>query len=516
MSYRKRLLSVFVLIIFLSGTLLFLFSSSYAARPEGVIDTNTVLFEQVNKLQKAAEDYISESSVTTGVTELCFQYLRRNRYNDTQWNTLLGSIDGDFVDFVNNHNYNISIADDSMIVDLTTHKKVDFIHMIAVLNCYYKYGNNANMGGVTVSTDYSGWAGDLLTFLSEIYAYRTTNTVTDTELLQKYAITLLGTNSDSSFGSADMYADLDALNIYKDSTNSLSNLTNALKNYYDTKSTNYHYGNRVASARNAIGTTEDAIKTKADSLLRNSMVQGMLIPETAGRFEDIDYQVVEQAFANYMMEKAYIIIEENVAQGVVGEADYEIEMIESNLNAPVISMTEDICDVEIYDDIIYIIAKEAGSTNITISSENKSTSVQIAYTSRNVAPVITKDLEEEYKFPSGVDSSITIDARGTNNNYIWYLGDTKDGEFKKIGETRVGKLDFKPNMEMNGKYIKVDIQNKGNSTVTSKVAMLHIGNASIGDVVETGDLKLMLGAFFIILAFILNVAYYTIRASHIN
>ena len=69
---------------------------------------------------------------------------------------------------------------------------------------------------------------------------------------------------------------------------------------------------------------------------------------------------------------------------------------------------------------------------------------------------------------------------------------------------------------MDGKYIKVSIMNKGNTAVTSKVAKLNVGNASIGDVVETGDLKLMIGILFIFMAFILNVAFYSIRASKIT
>lgn len=513
MSNKKRFIIVVVLILFLSGTLLFLFNSSYAANVVEDIDYNSYIFDEIEELQDAATAYINQSGSTSTVTELCFQYLRRNRYNDTQWNALLGAIDGDFVDYVNN-NYEIDIDDDDVIDDLTTHQNVDLIHLMAVLNVYYKYGDTASYGALTVSTDYSGWAGDLLTFLSEMYTYRSTHDLIG-DSYQDYASMMLGTNTDSSFNMDDMYADLDALNLYKDSTNSLNNLANALRSYYDIKDTTYNYSNRIASSRYSIGGTEVIIKAKADELLKNNMVQAMLIPATAGQFSETDYTVVEQAFADYIMGKSLIYLETDTVNCVVGNIA-EIEMVDRNLEIPKISMTEDICDVEVYNDVVYINPLEAGSTVITIKSNNEQASVTINATVTNVAPSITKDLDDEYKLANGVDSSITITATGTNNVYTWYIGSSKDGDFEKLGETRVGKYQFKPTMEMDGKYIKVSIMNKGNTAVTSKVAKLNVGNASIGDIVETGDLKLMIGILFIMIAFIINIAFYTVRASHVT
>ena len=510
---KKRFFAVTFLIVFLTGTLLYLFSTSYAVAVEDSIDFNEFLFSEIEELQDAANEYITETGSTASVNELCFQYLRRNRYNDLKWNTLLGAIDGDFVDYVD-ENYDLYLTDDDVIDDPTTHKEVDFVHLMVVLNVYYKYGDTASMSGVSVSSDYSGWAGDLLTFLSDMYTYRSTHDVTD-ELYLNYATMMLGTSTDSSFNSADMYADLDALNIYKDGTNSLTNLAVALRSYYDLRDTSYNYGNRVASARNSIGATEAIIKANANTLLRNTVVQGLLIPATAGQFTELDYNTVEQAFADYMMGKAFIYLEREDINVVVGD-DAEIEMIEANLDSPKISMTEDICDVEVYNDSVFINPKEAGTTVVTIKSENETATANINVTVTNVAPSITKDLEDEYKLANGVESSITIGAGGTNNNYTWYIGNSKDGEFDKLGETKIGKYTFKPNMEMDGKYIKVSITNKGNTAVTSKVAKLNVGNASIGDIVETGDLKLMIGILFIFMAFILNIAFYSIRASKIT
>lgn len=514
MGNKKRFIAVVVLILFLSGTLLFLFNSSYAANVVEDIDYNSYIFEEIEELQDAATAYINQTSSTSSVTELCFQYLRRNRYNDTQWNTLLGAIDGDFVDYVDD-NYTIDIEDDDVIDDLTSHQDVDLIHLMAVLNVYYKYGETASYGALNVSTDYSGWAGDLLTFLSEIHTYRVNNSVTDNDLLQEYTSMMLGTNTDSSFNMEDMYADLDALNIYKDSTNSLNNLANALRSYYDIKDTTYNYSNRIASARYSIGGTETIVKAKADELLKNAMVQSMLIPATAGSFTDIDYTVVEQAFADYIMGKSLIYIESDSVNCKVGDIA-EVEMVDRNLEVPIITMTEDICDVEVYNNVVYIKPLEAGSTVITIKSNNEQASVTINATVTNVAPSISKDLDDEYKLANGVNTSITIGATGTNNVYTWYIGNSKDGEFNKVAETKVGKYEFKPTMELDGKYIKVSIMNKGNTAVTSKVAKLNVGNASIGDIVETGDLKLMLGILFIMIAFIMNIAFYTIRASHVT
>ena len=76
---------------------------------------------------------------------------------------------------------------------------------------------------------------------------------------------------------------------------------------------------------------------------------------------------------------------------------------------------------------------------------------------------------------------------GTNNVYTWYIGDTKDGTFTKIGETNSPSFKLNPTADMNNKYIKCEVGNTGNSSVTTKVALLKVTDVTNGGNVNAGD-----------------------------
>lgn len=504
---KKVVIVFFILLLVLSFSIYKIFGNSYAVSD----NENEKLFSEVAKLERYAKEYISLNGSSLTSTELTFQYLRRNRYNDTKWNTLLGVIDNEFVTYVDSKG-GIDIESHDSIIESKTFKNIDFIHLIAVLNCYYKYGDTVKLMGIyDVSSDYSGWAGDLLTYLEEITNYRINNSITEKNTLLDYSNSLLGTKRDSSFSSEDIYADLDAINLYKSNDLDLSNLSEALTKYYYTEESNFNYLNRVASSRNYIGTDAASIKTKALTMLKNSVVQNFLVNGLAAKVTDLDYEVVADSFVNYMLEKPYLEISSQRGTAVVGDPDIRVELIESNLGVPQIILSKDICDVDIINDIMYIKPILAGTTIITIKSANSLAEVTYELTSSNVAPSITKDLDEEYNFSSGVESNISFITGGTNNTYKWYLGNTKDGDFKEIGTTSTSSFNLKPKVEMNGKYLKCVISNEGNTSVTSRVALLNVKNISLGEIVNTGDITLEVAIAIIILVVSLNIGVYVIR-----
>ena len=470
-------------------------------------DDNSKIIGEVSLLEDYAKEYISLNNVTTSSSELVFQYIRRNRYNDSYWNTLLGTIDSDFVDFVSSKD-GIDINDQSTIIDLDTYKDVDFVHLMAVLNCYYKYGDNVS---ALISSDYAGYGGDLLTFLEEMTNYRINNSITDRDTLVNYAISLIGTNRNSTFDSSDMYADLDAINIYKSSDIDLENISEALEKYYILASSNYNYKNRVSSARAYIGESETALKEKAYSLMQNTMVQSMLVPSLSSKVTALDYEVVSESFANYMLEKPYLVASSTSGSMTVGDRTITVQLYESNLGLPKITLSHEICEVEIVDDVMYITATNAGNTVITVSSSNGLASINYSLTSTNVAPSIITNLSKEYDFFSEMDSSISIEALGTNNTYTWYISDSIDGEFTKLGVTVTPKYTFKPTMDYDKKYIKCVISNEGNDSVVSNIALLRIKNVSLGDIVNTGDITLMLAFSITFLVISANFLMYVLR-----
>ena len=507
MNRKQFILLLCLVLVVFSGLAIFLFRNSFAIDD----NENEILLGEVTKLERYAIDYANNTDTTLTSTELCLQYLRRNRYNDSKWIALLGNIDEDFVEYVDSKG-GVDISDDAVLVDLDTYKDIDFIHMAAVLNCYYKYGDTVKLMGLyNVSSDYSGYAGDLLTFLNEITNYRINNSITDNNILLNYSNSLLGTNKDSTFDSDDMYADLDAINLYYGDDIDLSKFTDSLEKYYVTGDSKYNYKNRVESSRDYFGNDEDALKNKIKTLLQNNTVQGVLVRDLVGKVTNVDYDVVATSFVNYIMEKPYLEIASNSGNMVVGDDDIEVKIYESNLGVPKIDMTHEICEVEVIDDIMYVNATNAGSTVITLSSNNGKASVTYNLTSTNVAPEIIKDLDLEYEFSSGIESSIVIEAKGTNNTYTWYIADKKDSDYTRLGTTAIPRYTFSPNMEMDGKYIKCVVSNDGNSDVTTKVALLRVKNVSLGDIVNTGDMTLKVAFSIIFLVICANIFVFALR-----
>ena len=507
MKKSQFALLMWLVIIVIVGVGAFLFSNSLAVTD----NDNQRIISEVGKLEGFAKDYITSTSSSSDSTTLTLDYIRSLRYNDAQWNMLLGTPDAAFSEYVTAHG-GVDIQANDFLVDENTYKRVDFVHMIAVLGCYHKYGDTVSYGGITsISTNYSGWAGDLLTLMAEVYAYRTANSVSDPTILLDYAHSLLGTNKTSSFDTSDAYGDLDAVNLYKYDEFDLTDLDDSFTKYYITKESTVNYTNRVESSKTYIGTDETAIKNNANTLIRNAIVQQALIPTVAGNLEDIDYNTMTQAFADYMLQKPYLEITSTSGSGVVGEDDISVRLYESNLGVPVISMTKDICDVEVLNDILYIRPTNAGTTVITISSFNNRESVTYTLTTTNVAPSIVKQLDSEYTLSSGVESSISVTANGTNNTYTWYMADTKDGEYTKVGVTAIPTYKFTPTMEMDGKYIKCIISNEGNTSAESTPALIHVKNVTLGDIVGTGDMTLMLGLSLIFLVVCANIFVYSVR-----
>ena len=506
---KKNLFAIFmwlVVIVFV-GVGSFLFSNSRAASD----NDNLAILAEVDKLEGYASDYILETGSALDSTTLTLDYLRSLRYDDEQWNKLLGVPDVNFTTYVTNKG-GIAIDPYAYLVDEDTYKRTDFIHMIAVLACYHKYGDTVSLGGVlSVSTDYSGWAGDLLTLMSEVFAYRTTNSITDEAILTDYTRSLLGTNKSSGFDTEDIYGDLDAINIYRTDDFDLTDLDKALLNYYVDKKYDVNYTNRVESSKTYLGSDESTIKTKANTLLSNTIVQNALTPSLAGQFTSLDYSVASQAFADYILQKPYLEITSDSGTGVVGEEDIKVQLYESNLGVPVISMTKDICDVEVLNDLVYIKPTNAGTTTITISTFNNKKSVQYVLTATNVAPVITKQMDAEYTLSSGVESSITIAATGTNNTYTWYISDVIDKDYKKLAVTAVPTYKFKPTMDMDKKYIKCVISNEGNPSAESTPALINVKNVTSGDAVSTGDKTLLIAISLIFLVVCANVLVLVIK-----
>jgi len=456
------------------------------AKSESINSHNKAILEKVKTLQEKAKTYvkwkdsnIDPDKIDEEAVKVCLQYIRQYRYNDKYWNMLLGNLDNGFLTYLGDEETKLRFESE-VILDPNTGKEIDFVHMIAPLNAYLKNGDKVMY---IVSTDYAGWAGDLITLLEEVTKYRIENNIEDVEELQEYCNSLLGTNKPSSCSSSDILADLDAISLYKDSSNKITeDLYNALYKYYVSKDSTYNANNRLSSTQTILGTKEN-VKNKAKGLLKNTSfgaidIKSSLFTDStmATQVTPNDIEVVSQSFANYVYGEPYLKLEEISGNKTVGQ-EIKIKIIESNANLK--NENIEIEDPTVASAIIegeYLIIKplNSGITKITIKTQDNKTSTIYTLTSSNVAPKITKDLEDIYELKENLKRKLLVEAEGTNNEYTWYIGENESGEFSEISDQKESFYEFAPTIDMNNKFIKCGVKNKGNDEIFSNIAKLVV------------------------------------------
>jgi len=184
------------------------------------------LIKKIERLESISTQYNTEKGVTADAQIRVLQYLRQNRYGDTQWNLFGGVIESDFSEYViaNQGSYNLqSLQTQKLFTVPSTKEQVDLIHMLAIINVVVLNGISNN-----ATNDMVGWGGDLCQLTKELKEKNLNGTA-----LQDKAYQLFGASS-STFSTEDLLADFDALNIsnvYLNQENEKS-ISSALKEYY--------------------------------------------------------------------------------------------------------------------------------------------------------------------------------------------------------------------------------------------------------------------------------------------
>lgn len=179
---------------------------------------------KIKKLEEISKEYSpSNYQIRT------MQYLRQLRYASGEWNTFGGTLENDFQDFVLNNQGSYDLSSLQSInynTNPKTQEKVDFIHMVAIMNVVIK-------GSLTNNTinDLVGWGGDLCQLVLELK-----NTGLSGSALEDKANSLFNSEN-SSFSSQDLLADMDALNIasiYDSLVSEKQSISYAISQYYKT------------------------------------------------------------------------------------------------------------------------------------------------------------------------------------------------------------------------------------------------------------------------------------------
>lgn len=436
------------------------------------VEDNEVLFNKLEQLEIYAQDYKDANpSVDATTTELSLQFIRNgSTYTGSSWNILLGDIDQNFVDYiVNEKDSEFKFDENDKLYDIQTGKEIDFIHLAVVLNTYHLRGEeilNVPMIG-SVSTHYAGWAGDLLTLLTETVNYRETNSITDTSEITAYVNRKLATNESSSFGSADALADLDALNIYELNTID-SGLTDTLRNYYHSTD---EFDNNAYNRFNTVRvkyTAKENLESVAQQLLENSLAANFILKDTEKALylskNVSDMEIISKEFSEYVFGKVYINTSVDNIDLKVGETE-QIDINEKNILEPdALRFDSDKVAVSVKNFKMNVKALKYGTFTIDIyNGEDKLKTINVNV--KNVEPEVASQptVKEEYKVGESVE--ITFEANGTNNKYRWYIYDSEKGTDTFLKETSEPKINLKLEESYHNKYLKCGIVNEGNTEV---------------------------------------------------
>lgn len=197
-----------------------------------VVKEEHTVKQKIEELMQLANKYVEEGKSTTDANLLALQYIRRNKYTGGNWTRLAGEVDTTFVQYVeNNKTKSLDIVD---LTDPVTGENIDFVHEMASLNVYLKKASSTD-----ILKQYACWAGDLCTLVTDVNKVYKDGDYTSSEL-KNLTKNKLGGNS--SFGLADMLADVDAANI--------STIIIATGSPLDETIYNYYYGTNSEKSKN--------------------------------------------------------------------------------------------------------------------------------------------------------------------------------------------------------------------------------------------------------------------------
>ena len=427
------------------------------------LNSNSGLFNKLKTLETYAKEYVEANGNTGSVTDLALAYIRKDTYADQMWSTLLGEVDSNFVAYVQSKDASFNITASDKLYDAKTGIEIDFIHLAATLSVYNMYGTSVN----DISTDYGGWAGDLLTVMAEVINYKNANGITDQNALKTYATSILGTNKPSSYSVYDALADIDAVNIYSTGTLGTS-FYNTITNYYSNNGTNNYY-NRYATIQKILGTKDQVIAT-ATSLLSNMRAQLVIIPGVPVTASDIS--LMAELFASYIYEEGYIELSSASSTNRIGDK-VTIPIVHKHTTNATIKTDSNIATAAINGNNLIITCKNYGQTKIEITPNGGNTATY-NITVLNVAPSITTNLPTSIDVNVGTDKKISFAANGTNNSYTWYLSNNGKDNSQLLTTTTSPSMTLKPKANMNGKYVICYIKNEGNSEIATVAMKINV------------------------------------------
>lgn len=226
-----------------------------------LIDENSMLdfVNKMGELETLAVDYLGDDATSTGNSDyypdktkwLVFSTISKLSYNTNNWTEVAGPEDTKFLEYLEQNNFDINYFKDLKYVASGSGATSSVTHLSAAIAANI-YNTDALYNIVLDEIHYNnlaGWAGDLQTLISNNLISQVTDLNNYNEVYNKMS-ELIGA-SGTYFDSDDLYADIDALNIYRNLSSSKS-IRDVLKEYFSTK-----YQGRYATFIKNIATALD-------------------------------------------------------------------------------------------------------------------------------------------------------------------------------------------------------------------------------------------------------------------
>ena len=281
-----------ILIVFICAFGVFACGKSEEHTDDGPKTPEEIQFQSFVNDYRSLES-LSKAYNSSGYQKRVLVYIRSSRYNSSQWNFIGGSLDEDFVTYVHENDANLEYlrTKDSLTYP-NSDDEIDFVHMIATINLLNTNDNKC--------ADLGGWGGDLCQLVQEIKDTDKTGEELKELVLSKFNVT-------SSFGSEDVLADLDAVNIYtiyKSQTGTKS-FADAISTYYKslTHSARKNSFSNYLFANQSVNTTSQKVDYLFNRLSGNYYL-GILNESYGISFSENEnqFKVCLEVFVEYLSE----------------------------------------------------------------------------------------------------------------------------------------------------------------------------------------------------------------------
>ena len=147
--------------------------------------TFDAVLDNLKILEGYISEYKTEKEASDSLNHLILAFIRQGKYDDMQWTIAAGSVPSDLYDYVKNkdetHGTNTLMCRKYGDIVLPTKKKIDFVHLFAVMN---------GMDYLPLASALVGWGGDLAQLAQDLK--KNFPTLTDLEQLIVEARKFLG------------------------------------------------------------------------------------------------------------------------------------------------------------------------------------------------------------------------------------------------------------------------------------------------------------------------------------